>query len=411
MSDLSPAPHTWTERIAFLWERRIVLRNIGAVVFTFSLLIACVWPKSYKSSASIMPPGNSGMGTAMFAALAGRSLGGMSGLGSLAGSFLGVNNSTAVYVDLLRSGTVNGEIVERFHLQTVYRKRYRADALKVLARHVSIQDDKKSGVITLVVEDHDPQRARDMAAAYLDGLNRLLNRTSSSSARQERIFVERRLSQARHDLQQAQFALSEFSSTHGTIDLKEQARAEVMSGATLQAQILIEESNIRSMRQIYGDGNVHLLAAEARAAGLRAQLQRIGGSSTPLTDGDADSSEYPIAPPLRQLPRLAVPFADRYREVQIQEKLFELLTEQFEMARINEAKDIPVLSVIDSPGVPEKKSFPPRALMTLALWLGAMMLVCMGMLVSAHLHEHAQDERIVLARSIVVSLMPWRVLR
>jgi capsule polysaccharide export protein KpsE/RkpR len=359
-----------------------------------------------------MPPGNSGMSTAMFAALAGRSLGGLSGLGSLAGSFLGVNNATAVYVDLLRSGTINGEIVDHYGLQNVYGKRYRSDALKALARHVSVQDDKKSGVITIVVEDRDPQRARDIAAAYLDGLNRLLNRTSSSSARQERIFVERRLLQARHDLQQAQLALSEFSSTHGTIDLKEQARAEVTSGATLQAQILIEESNIDSMRKIYGDDNIHLRAAEARASALRAQLKRIAGTSAPLADsGEESSSNDSVEPPLRQLPRLAVPFADRYREVQIQEKLFELLTEQFEMARINEAKDLPVLSVIDSPGIPEKKSFPPRALMTLALWLGVMLVVCAGMLMSAHLHEHRDDEHLVLARRIVVSMIPSQVRR
>lgn len=406
------SPRTWTERIAFLWERRGLLRKVAAVVFMLSLLVACVWPKSYKSSTSVMPPGNSGMSTAMFAALAGRSLGGLNGLGSLAGSFLGVNNATAVYVDLLRSGTINGEIVDRFNLKSVYGKRYRMDALKTLARHVTVQDDKKSGVITIVVEDRDPQRARDIAAAYLDGLNRLLNRTSSSSARQERIFVERRLSQARHDLQQAQLALSEFSSTHGTIDLKEQARAEVTSGATLQAQILIEESNIDSMRKVYGDDNIHLRAAEARVAALRTQMKRIAGSSAPLADNDDDTPPNDsIAPPLRQLPRLAVPFADRYREVQIQEKLFELLTEQFEMARINEAKDVPVLSVIDSPGIPEKKSFPPRALMTLALWLGVMVLVCAGMLASAHLHEHRDDEHFALARRIAMSLIPSQVRR
>ncbi|WP_052200426.1 lipopolysaccharide biosynthesis protein [Terriglobus sp. TAA 43] len=406
MSELRTHPHTGIERIEFLFERRVLLGKIGVVVFALSLLTACLWPKTYTSSASIMPPGNGSVSAAMFAALAGRGSGGLSGLGSLAGSLLGVNNSSAIYIELLRSGTINGEIVDRFDLQNVYHKRYRVDTLKTLARHVQIQDDKKSDVITLVVEDHDPQRARDMAAAYLDGLNRLLNRTSTSSARQERIFVERRLVQARHDLEQAQLALSEFSSTHGTIDLKEQARAEVTSGAALQAQILVEESNISSMRQIYGDGNIRLRAAEARASALRAQLKRIEGSSAPLADISTDSISDTPAPSLRQLPRLAVPFADRYRDVQIQEKLFELLTEQFEMARISEAKDVPVLKVIDSPAVAEKKSFPPRALMTLALWLGVMSLVCFGLLLFDHVQEHRQDPRVLLMRRIAFSLIP-----
>lgn len=406
MNELRKHPRTGTERIEFLFERRVLLGKIGVIAFALSLLTACLWPKTYTSSASIMPPGNNSMGAAMFAALAGRGTGSLSGLGSLAGSFLGLNSSSAIYVELLRSGTINGEIVDRFDLQKVYHKRYRVDTVKALARHVHIQDDKKSDVITLVVEDHDPQRACDMAAAYLDALNRLLNRTSTSSARQERIFVERRLVQARRDLELAQLALSEFSSTHGTIDLKEQARAEVTSGAALQAQLLVEESNITSMRQIYGDGNIRLRAAEARASALRAQLKRIEGSSAPLAENSLESNSDTAAPSLRQLPRLAVPFADRYREVQIQEKLFELLTEQFEMARISEAKDVPVLKVIDSPAVAEKKSFPPRALMTLALWLGAMSLVCLGLLLRDHLEEHQQDAQIVLIRRIAWSLIP-----
>ena len=78
-----------------------------------------------------------------------------------------------------------------------------------------------------------------------------------------------------------------------------------------------------------------------------------------------DKSE--LYPPLRQLPRLAVPYADLYRRVRVQETVYELLTQQYEMARIDEAKDVPVVSVIDSPGIPEKKSFPPRLLLALAM--------------------------------------------
>jgi capsule polysaccharide export protein KpsE/RkpR len=367
----------WLERVSLLWEYRRILTKIAVISFVISLLISVLIPKQYKASASIMPPSNAGASTAMFAALAGRALGGMSGLGSLAGSFLGFGNSTALFIDLLHSGTVTGHIIDRFDLQHVYRKRYKVDAAKALAKRTVIQDDKKSGVITITVEDTDPQRARDMAQAYLDELNLLVNRTSTSSAHQERLFVQRRLTQTKLDMERAQQSLSDFSSRTATIDLKEQARAMVGSAAQLQAQVLLEESNINSMRQIYGDGNVRLRAAEARASSLRAQLQKMSGDGRPLSNVDeVDASSTALYPPLRQLPRLAVPFADRYREVQVQEKLFELLTEQLEMARISEAKDVPVVSVIDSPGIPEKKSFPPRALLTLALWLGTMIAAC-----------------------------------
>ena len=400
--------HAWTERLALLWQHRLLLRNVAGIAFAVSLGVALLIPKQYTSSVSIMPPNNASASTAMFAALAGRALGGMGGLGGLAGSLLGGNNSAPLFVQLLHSGTICGHIATRFNLQNVYHKRYFVDTLKELDRHVAILDDKKSGVITISVEDRDPVRARNIAAAYIDELNLLLNRTGDSSAHQERIFVGRRLQQTRFDLQRAEESLSDFSSRNGTIDLKEQARAEVSSAAVLQAQVLLAESEISSMRQIYGDGNVRLHAAEARVASLRAQLVRLGGDSTPLhvaASSPGVEMNRPLYPSLRQLPLLAVPFASRYREVQVQEKLFELLTEQYEMARIAEARDVPVVSVIDYPGVPEKKSFPPRALFTLGLWLSFMLATCCVLVLQPHWRAMPRsDPRLLLLRDVIASL-------
>jgi capsule polysaccharide export protein KpsE/RkpR len=410
MKDVSLAverpPETWLERAALLWEHRSWLWRYAAIALVFSIAISLLIPKQYKSTASIMPPSTGGMSAAVFAALAGKSLGGLGSVGSLAGSLFGLNNSTALFVELLRSGSINGRIVERFDLQRVYRKRLRVDTMKTLARRVTIRDDKKSGVISITVEDRDPVRARDMAAAYLKELDLLLNRTSASSARQERIFLQKRLQQARLDLAAAQENLSEFSSTHSTIDLKEQARAEVSAATDLQAQILLEEANVASMRQIYGDGNVRLRAAEARKASLRDQLTKLAGSPDPLDKSGQSMTNTSLAPSLRQLPRLAVPFGDRYREVQIQEKLFELLTEQYEMARISEARDTPVISVIDYPGVPEKKSFPPRLLLSLGVWLTSLLLACAGLVGRTHWQAMSPND---LRKQLLTQILASRV--
>jgi capsule polysaccharide export protein KpsE/RkpR len=360
------------------------------------------------------------MGTAVLAALAGRGLSGMTGLGSLAGSLLGGNNSTALFVDLLRSGTVAGHLIDRFQLQTVYHKRYRVDTAKHLAHNTTITDDKKSGVITITVEDTDPRRARDLAQGYLDELNLLLNHTSTSSAHQERVFIEKRLHSVKDDLEQAQQRMSEFSSTHATVDIKEQTRAMVDAASRLQAQMILEQANLDSLRQIYGDGNVRVRATQARIAALQAQLSKISGSSAPLpaepsseSDGDRSTSKpYELYPPLRQLPRLAVPYADLYRQVQVQETLFELLTQQYELARIQEAKDVPVVSVIDSPGIPEKKSFPPRLLLAELLTLVATSIAA-ALLLAWHrwLRISSSDPRKVLAQQICSTLSAtwkWR---
>jgi len=369
----------WAVRATLLWKHRRMLARLTAISLALSLGIAFVVPKQYKSSASIMPPDQQGSGAMMLAALAGHSTAGPGALGGLAGQLLGGHTSTALYIDLLESGSVSGHLIDRFDLQHVYHARYRIDAAKHLAHATKITEDKKSGVLTIVVEDKDRTRARDLAQGYLDELNNLVLRTNTSSAHRERIFIEQRLQKVKTDLENAQLALSEFSSTNSTIDIKEQTRAMVDAGARVQAELLIEQSGLESLRQIYGDGNVRVRETEARIASLKGDLARMTGSSAPLssegahtigaTEPAAGNKDGELYPPLRQLPRLAVPYADLYRTVRVQETLFELLTQQYEMSRIEEAKDVPVVSVIDAPGVPEKKSFPPRLFLALFLTL------------------------------------------
>jgi capsule polysaccharide export protein KpsE/RkpR len=367
----------WVANASLLWAKRRTLALTAAVCFVVALAIAFVLPKRYDSSARIMPPGNSMGGFAMLAALAGRGNSGLSGLSSLAGGLLGGGGNTALFVDLLRSGTVTGHLIDRFDLMTIYHKRYRADAAKALARRTSIVDDKKSGIITLTVSDTDPTRARDIAQAYLDELNLLVNSTTTSSAHQERVFIEKRLELARKNLATAQQRFSDFSSTRGAVDIKEQTRAIVEGAARLQSELTVEESSLQALRKTYGDGNIRIRSTEARIGYLRSELAKLGGTSSllPSADdkstsaGNAEPGKDEVYPPLRQLPRLAVPYADLYREVRVQETLYELLTQQDEMARIQEAKDVPVISIIDRPGVPEKKAFPPRLLLAVVLTL------------------------------------------
>jgi capsule polysaccharide export protein KpsE/RkpR len=143
----------------------------------------------------------------------------------------------------------------------------------------------------------------------------------------------------------------------------------------VQGELLVAQSGLESLRQIYGDSNVRVHETEARVASLQHDREKMTGSSAPIApgagSGDGAKSDVEdkgeLYPPLRQLPRLAVPYADLYRQVRVEETVYELLTQQYEMARIDEAKDVPVVSVIDTPGIPEKKSFPPRLLLTLAL--------------------------------------------
>ena len=235
----------WPFRAMFLWKHRRTLVRLTAISLFVSMGITLVIPKQYKSRTSIMPPDQQNSGALMLAALTAHS-GNLGALGNLAGGLLGARSTTAVFIDLLQSASVSGHLIDRFNLQHVYHNRYRIDTAKHLARCTKITENKKSGVITIEVEDTDRTRARDLAQGYLDELNNLVLRTNTSSAHLERVFIEQRLKKVQTDLEKAQLELSEFSSKNSTIDIKEQTRAMVDAGARVQAELMIEQSGLES---------------------------------------------------------------------------------------------------------------------------------------------------------------------
>jgi capsule polysaccharide export protein KpsE/RkpR len=401
-----PVRRPWVENASLFWDHRKIFLWAAAVVFLLSIVMVLRMPKEYVSTARIMPPEQGGNGAALLAALVGKGTAG-GGLAGLAGSLLGTKNSGALFVALLRSGTVTGDLIDRFDLRKVYHKRYRIAAAKRLATLTKITEDTKSGVITIVVTDETRERARDLAQGYLDELNNLVARVNTSSAHREREFIEHRLTTVQTELQNAQVALSDFSSKNTAVDIKEQTKATVEAGAKLEGQLIVGETELDSLRQIYGNENVRVRAAEARNAILRRELQYANGQSGPEARDIDATHPYPA---LRQLPQLGVQWANLYRTVRVHETVFDLLSEEYEMARIEEAKSIPTIGVIDVPGLPERRSGPYRTLIVLIST--ALSCVMTGLFLLARrwwLAMDVLDERRILATRIVTTIRErWR---
>jgi capsule polysaccharide export protein KpsE/RkpR len=172
--------------------------------------------------------------------------------------------------------------------------------------------------------------------------------------------------------------LSDFSTENTTIDIKEQTRALVDAGAKLQGQLIATKAELESLQQIYGEENVRVRAARVRLSILRRELERTSGISGQLTHAEDDDTTHPY-PALRQLPQLGVHWANLYRQVRVHETVFDLLSAQYETARIEEAKAIPSVSVIDSPSWPEKKSSPHRLLIVLLSTVCAVVISALSM--------------------------------
>jgi uncharacterized protein involved in exopolysaccharide biosynthesis len=356
------------ERARILWEHRSILFRAFILGGVLSAAIAFSLPKSYEATAKLMPPESSSSGgAALLAALSARGGSGM--LGGLAGDLLGVKGNGAVFVDILESRTVADRLIDQFQLAHEYHTTKIEYTRKMLEAHTKIMEDRKSGVITITVTDHTPSQAAAMAQAYVTALDYLVARLSTSSARRERIFLEDRLKTVKSDLDNAATRFSEFASKNTAIDIPAQGKAMVEAAAVLQGQLIAAEAEVSGLEKIYTVNNVRVRALEARITELRQQLQKLGGSNSPA-DVRNDNSLYPS---IRKLPLLGVTYADLFRRTKIEETVYELLTQQYELAKVQEAKEIPSVKVLDTAVVPTVKTSPHRVLLTLA---GTMLVLC-----------------------------------
>jgi len=345
-----------------LWERRGFLARTAAYALVVSTLIAFLIPVEYESTSQLMPPDSQSTGlVGVLASLSGGAAGGLAGVAS---ELLGLKSTSDTFVGILSSRTVQDDLIQKFDLKKLYSVRRMEDARKSLAAHTAVSVDRKSQIISITVTDRSPQRAAAITAAYVDELNRLVAELSTSSARRERIFLEGRLQAVNADLEKAEKEFSGFASKNTTIDIKEQGRAMVEAAAVLQGQLIAAQSEYEGLKQIYTDNNVRVRSLKARVDELQRQLEKLGGkdqSAANISDQPGES----MYPSIRKLPLLGVEYADLFRQARIQETVLETLTKEYELAKVQEAKEIPTVKVLDVANVPDKKSFPPRLLIIL----------------------------------------------
>lgn len=368
-SPATPAPLETPEaseqtvvQLRLLWRYRGLLCRVALYAMIGSTLLAFLIPSRYESTVRLMPPDNpSNSGLAMAAAAMAGSAGGLGGLGGIASDVLGLKSTSEVFVGILSSRTAQDKLIQQFDLKKLYWDRRKEDARKDLADHTTISVDRKSQIISVTVTDRSPQRAAAMSQAYVEELNKLVAELSTSSARRERIFLEERLQTVNKDLESAEKEFSQFASKNTAIDIREQGKAMVDAAAILQGQLIAADSEYEGLKQIYSNNNFRVRSVKARIDELQKQLEKLGGkgeSSTTISTQPSDS----MYPSIRKLPLLGVTYADLYRRTMIQAAVLETLTKEYEMAKVQEAKEIPTVKVLDAADIPDKKTFPPRLL-------------------------------------------------
>jgi len=328
----------------------VVVLAIAASV-TISLLL----PVKYTATARILPPKETSPGLSGILSQSGGALGG------LASGLLGGISSADLYVGILESRSVADRLVQKFDLKQVYEKKYLEDTYKELANNTNINVSRKTQVISVSVEDRDPKRAADMANTYLDALDHINRTVNVSEGHRKRVFLGKRLKKVKEDLMKAESALEAFQQKYGLVSISEQAKAAIEGAAKIKGDIIAAQTELEVLKKFGTEKQNEAVMLNAKIAGLKEQLDRIerGTAST----GKNGSDEFFI--PFNQIPELGMKLARFMREAKIQEEVFKLITTQYELAKIEEAKDMDTIQVLDHAVPPDKKSSPKRALIVI----------------------------------------------
>lgn len=336
-----------------LADRKVLVLSITGAAILIAIVVSLLLPLRYTATCTILPPQQN---SSMSATLAGQ-LGSLGGMSALAGSALGIKNPNDMYVALMTSRSVEDSIVERFGLMGEYHSRFLSDARKTLEKRATINGNSKDGLIRISIEDGDPNRAAELANGYVDQYRKLSERLAITEASQRRLFFEQELQQSKDHLADAEEALKKTEQQTGVIQLDSQARALIESAASLRAQISAKEVQIRSLQTFATDQNAQLLQAQQELQGLEAQLAKLGGSGSG-SDADLIQSRGKVT-------EAGLEYVRRLRDVKYYETIFDILARQFEMAKLDEARQGALIQVVDSAVPPDKRSSPKRTLIVL----------------------------------------------
>lgn len=359
----SPSLHL-LDVLIILSRRRRFVAIFSLCVALLTVIFVLVVPSSYTATTMVLPPSQN---SSMSSALLGQ-LGGSSALASVAGASLGIKNPSDMYVSLFLSRTIEDSMVQRFGLIDRYKKKKESDARTAFEKHTTVTLGAKDGLIRITATDRDPKEAADIANGYVEEFKKLSATLAISEASRRRIFFEQQLLEAKENLTTAEEALKQTEQSTGVLQIDSQARSLIESAAGLRAQVVAKEVQLQGMRSYATEDNPDVVTAEQQLAALRAQLAKLSG-----TDQNS-GTEFIV--PKGKVPEAGMEYLRRLRDVKYYETISELIAKQFEIAKLDEARQGAIVQVVDVAVPPDKRSFPKRTITIVLATSIAVFLAC-----------------------------------
>jgi uncharacterized protein involved in exopolysaccharide biosynthesis len=330
-----------------LAKRKRQIFRFTAGMAILAVIISLILPKIFTASTTILPPQRNQSSAAAM-------LGQLGALAGMAGASMGIKNPSDMYIGMLKSRNVEDDLVKRFNLKSLYKTDLEEIARKTLESNTSISSGK-DGFIKIEFSDKDPRRAADIANAYVSELDRLTSSLAVTEASQRRLFFEKQLNLVKENLSKAEFDLQKLQAKAGLIQVYPLEKELAESSAKLRAQIAAKEVQLSAMRVGVTPSNPEYIRLQGEIESLKKKLDGSDGGNGFDPSMSKESLEY----------------IQKFRNVKYNQAVLEMLYKQYELAKIDEAKDYPMIQVLDRATPPEKKSKPKRALIVILSTLAA----------------------------------------
>jgi len=364
----------FTERWRF-----ILFFVLAAVILT--VVVVILLPNEYTAETVLLPPSQS---SSMGSSLLGQ-MGGSSALASMAGASLGLKTPGELYVSLFRTRTIEDAMVQRYGLLARYHVKKMSDGRKLFEKNAKIKLGTKDGLITISVTDADPKFASELANGYVDQFRNLSANLAITEASQRRQFFQQQLLDANQNLTKADEAMKATEHSTGVLQVDSQSRILIEAAASIRGQIVAKEVELQAMRSFATEDNPQMETAQQQLAALKSQLAKLSGTN-------ADSSSEIIVPK-GNIPEAGMQYIRSLRDVRYYETVEQLIARQFEMAKLDEAREGAIIQVADVAVPPDTHSFPKRSISVLAAAVFAGFLACGWCLLSAVMDRMRVTER------------------
>ncbi len=408
MSDQASRPSTPNNEMSLLdflmvpLKRKQIILTLTFGTAILSFIYSLFMPKLYTATAMLLPPQDSGSGLRVIGSLSG-------GVGAMLDNFQGKISAADLYMGILKSRSAADEVIKRFDLEKVYGENSRSTIYKILSDRTRVEVSGKTQIITLSVMDSSAERAADMVGAFVEALDLINRKVNITEGRRKRIFLEKRLTMVKADLNAAEKNLMDFQQKFKLIAVEDQARTIIEAAAKIKAEIMSTETELEVMKQFRTENLTETRILKAKISELKKQLEKIETGTLKKNDGDDVTRVFDSAGTsfsFNEIPGLSMQLGRLLREAKVQENVFELLISQYELAKIEEAKDMDVVQVLDKAFPPDKKSTPNRFLIML-LSGGSALLIAIFLSFYLEYLDFVKGENPVHYQEFINALKSW----